>query len=62
MAEIPTVRTTRYGKNSFRFESARVWNSLPNDMGKVENFKEFKSLRLDRPGMQVLHLPILVVL
>ena len=44
MAEIPTVRTTRYGKNSFRFESARVWNSLPNDMRKVENFKEFKRL------------------
>ena len=44
MAEIPTVRTTRYGKNSFRFESARVWNSLPNDIRKVENFKEFKRL------------------
>ena len=44
MAEIPTVRTTRYGKNSFRFESARVWNSLPNEMRKAENFKEFKRL------------------
>ena len=44
MAEIPTVRTTRYGKNSFRFESARVWNSLPNEMRKTENFKEFKRL------------------
>ena len=60
MAEIPTVRTTRYGKNSLRFESARVWNSLPNDMRKVENFKEYP--HLDQPGMQVFHLQILVVL
>ena len=44
MAELPTVRTTKYGKNSFRFESARVWNSLPNEMRKTENFKEFKRL------------------
>ena len=29
MLQLPTVRTSRYGKNSFRFEAARVWNSLP---------------------------------
>lgn len=42
--EVPTVRTTRYGQNSFRFEAARVWNSLPSDIRRVENFKEFGRL------------------
>ena len=38
--KVPTVRTVRtvtYGQCSFRFDSARVWNSLPNDMRKVTN-------------------------
>ena len=30
--KIPTVRTVTYGQRSFGFESARVWNSLPNDL------------------------------
>ena len=28
-AEIPRGKTTRYGLKSFRFEAARIWNSLP---------------------------------
>ena len=31
-ARVPTVKTTAYGKRSFRFEAARVWISLPNEM------------------------------
>ena len=34
-AKVPKVRTTAYGKKSFRFEAARVWNSLPNEMLKT---------------------------
>ena len=41
-AEVP--RTTMYGKRSFRFETAQVWNSLPNHIRQVENFKEFRRL------------------
>ena len=44
MLQVATVRTSRYDKNSFRFESARVWNSLPNDIRCVKNFKEFNGL------------------
>ena len=44
MLQLPTVRTSRYGKNSFRFEAARVWNSLPNEIRCANNFKEFKRL------------------
>ena len=41
---VPTIRTVAYGQRSFRFESARVWNSLPNDLRKVTEFKEFERL------------------
>ncbi len=44
MIEVPTVRTTRYGQNSFRFEAARVWNSLPPDIRRQDNYNEFRRL------------------
>ena len=34
--QIPTIRTVAYGQKSFRFEAARVWNSLPNDWEKFQ--------------------------
>ena len=36
--QIPTVRTVAYGKKSFCFEAARVWNSLPDELRKVSAF------------------------
>ena len=42
--KIPTVRTVTYGQRSFRFESARVWNSLPNEYRTAMSFREFKGL------------------
>ena len=44
MLQLPTVRTSRCGKNRFRFEAARVWSCLPNEIRCAENFKEFKRL------------------
>ena len=41
---MPSVRTTTYGQKSFRFEAARVWNDLPNNLRKVSNFREFERL------------------
>ncbi|KAH3696039.1 hypothetical protein DPMN_083501 [Dreissena polymorpha] len=41
---MPTVRTTGYGQNSFRFEVARVWSSLPPDLRRSDNYKEFRRL------------------
>ena len=41
---MPSVRTTTYGQKSFRFEAARVWNGLPNNLRKVSNFREFERL------------------
>ena len=34
--QIPTVRTVAYRQKSFRFEAARVWNSLPNELRKIQ--------------------------
>ena len=28
LVEMPTVRTSRYGKATFRFKAAQLWNSL----------------------------------
>ncbi|KAH3846769.1 hypothetical protein DPMN_089075 [Dreissena polymorpha] len=47
--ETPQVSTTRYGKNSFRFEAVRVWNSLPEDLSTVDKYKNF--VRLIRTWM-----------
>ena len=44
LVDVPRVRTTKYGKSSFCYEAAGVWNSLTNDLRKVEDFKEFKRL------------------
>ena len=44
LVDVPRVCTTKYGKSSFCYQAAGVWNSLPNDLRKVEDLKEFKRL------------------
>ena len=44
LVDVPRVRTTKYGKSTFRYEAAGVWNSLPNELRKVEDFREFMRL------------------
>ena len=34
IVEIPRVKTTTYGKNSFRYTAAVLWNELPDDFRK----------------------------
>ena len=43
-ASPPTVKSTRYGLRSFRYEAARIWNCLPNDLMMAESFPKFKRL------------------
>ena len=43
-ARVPTVKTTAYGKRSFRFEAPRVWNSLHNEMRTANSFSDFRRL------------------
>ena len=43
-AHIPTVKTTRYGLNSFRYYASKTWNELPDHFRKETSFNQFKSL------------------
>ena len=36
-------RTTRYGKKSFSYEAARLWNSLPDQARNLSTFGTFKN-------------------
>ena len=42
--QIPAVRTTTYGKNSFRYAAAVLWNNFPENFRQTNNFNHFKSL------------------
>jgi hypothetical protein len=41
-AHIPTVKTTRYGLNSFRYYASKTWNELPDHFMKETSFNQFK--------------------
>ena len=43
-ASLPAVKSTRYGLRSFRYEAARIWNCLPNNVRLAESFPQFKRL------------------
>ena len=40
-AEVPRASSTRYGLRSFRFEAAKVWNILRNDLRQIDSYQEF---------------------
>ena len=42
-AVVPQPRTTSYGKKSFRYEAAKIWNSLPNEARQMTSFGQFKN-------------------
>jgi hypothetical protein len=44
LVELPTPRTERYGKNSFRYSAARLWNSLPAEFRECTSYSQFSSL------------------
>jgi hypothetical protein len=41
-AEVPRPRTSNYSKQSFRYEAAQVWNSLPKEARIMNSFDQFK--------------------
>ena len=41
LVDVPRVRTTKYGKSTFCYEATGVSNSLPNELWKVKDFREF---------------------
>jgi hypothetical protein len=49
-ADIPLPRTTKYGKNSFRYEAARIWNTLPSKFRNMSSFDQLKNYISDWCG------------
>ena len=47
---IPRPRRTKYGKNSFRYEAARLWNTLPCEVRNMSSFDQFKNYISDWCG------------
>ena len=42
--QIPSVRTSQHGKNSFRYAAVVLWNTFPQEFRDTGNFNHFKSL------------------
>ena len=38
---IPRVNTTRYGINSFRYQAAKLWNSIPENIKSTSSYNQF---------------------
>jgi hypothetical protein len=49
-ADIPRPRTTKYGKNSFRYEAAISWNTLSSEVRNMSSFDQFKNYISDWCG------------
>ena len=42
--EVPQVKTTHFGLNSFRYAGATLWNELPDSIRSQTNLHQFKSM------------------
>jgi hypothetical protein len=42
--EVPLPSTDRYGKKSFRYAAAKLWNQLPDNFRQTSSFNHFRSL------------------
>jgi hypothetical protein len=42
--ELPQVRTTSYGLQSFRYAGTKRWNELPDEFRKQPSLNQFKTL------------------
>ena len=50
IVEIPRAKTTTYGKNSFKYTAAILWNDLPDDFRKIANLNQCKNILLSWNG------------
>ena len=42
--QVPRVRTIKFGKKSYSYAAAVLWNSFPDEFRKEKNFNQFKAL------------------
>ena len=50
MLQVPQVRTTSSGKNSFSYATPVLWNFLPEHFRTCNNFNQFKQLISNHTG------------
>ena len=48
--QVPTVKTSLFGKRSFKYAAPVLWNSLPDYFRQCSNFNQFKGLILSWNG------------
>ena len=41
---VPRVNTTTYGLRSIRYEGARLWNKLPENLKTADSILDFRSM------------------
>ena len=41
---VPRVHTTTYGLRSIRYEGARLWNKLPENLKTADSILDFRSM------------------
>ena len=44
IVNIPKVKTTSYGKQSFKYAAAVLWNKLPEHIRSTSNYNQFRNL------------------
>ena len=52
LLEVPRPKSTKYGTNSFRFQAAKLWNSLPEEARKITDFNSFRAFIRGWSGTQ----------
>ena len=48
--QVPQVRTSKFGKKSFRYAATVLWNSFPDAFRKVNNIRQFKAINANWNG------------
>ena len=48
--ELPQYKTIKFGKNSFGYQGAKLWNRIPTAIKDISNFEEFKEALLAWKG------------
>ena len=40
--KLPKVNSTKYGIKSWRYQAARLWNNIPNNLRNIDTYHSFK--------------------
>ena len=40
--KLPRVNSTKYGMKLWRYQAARLWNTIPNNLRNIDGYRSFK--------------------